>query len=137
MGLPELAVIVVVSFFALNVGMQVLVRRRIQKLQGAPVPPLPGPLGQRVAGQPHALLYFFSEGCPACRAITPKVRALEKQHPGVFAVDVTREPELARALSVMATPSTVELSGGAIAGYHVGPVPAAVWARFAEGARAS
>ena len=131
MGFTGIAVGVAVgSFLLLNVGMQVLIRRRVKALQGAPVPKLPGALGLRVAQQPHALVYFFSPGCAACRAITPTVRELEKRHPGVFAVDVSRDPELARALSVMATPSTVELTSGTITGYHVGAVPPAVFARF-------
>jgi hypothetical protein len=43
---------------------------------------------------------------------------------------VTLDLPLARALGVMATPSTVELTLGTITGYHVGPIPPAVLARF-------
>ncbi len=39
--------------------------------------------------------------------------------------------EVARALRVMATPSTVEISDGRIVGYHIGPIPDEVMTRFA------
>jgi thioredoxin 1 len=114
----------------LMVTMQVMIRRRVRALSGTRVPVLPGPLGERVAGSKSALVYFFSPSCGACRAITPRVRELEKTYDNVFAVDVSRDMDLARALSVMATPSTVEIIDGTIVGYHVGPIPEAVFARF-------
>ncbi len=125
---------VVAAFAFLVVGMmvamQVMLRRRARAMRGAPVPSLPGPIGERVARSKSALVYFFSPSCGACRAITPRVRALEKTHDNVFAVDVSRDLDLARALSVMATPSTVEIRDGTIVGYHLGAIPEAVYGRF-------
>lgn len=122
--------IAVGSFLALNVGLQLVMRRRAAAMRGAKLPALPGATGAQVARQPRALLYFFSPTCGACRPITPRVRELAKGNPGVFAVDVTQDLALAQALSVMATPSTVEVTDGVVTGYHVGPIPADVWARF-------
>lgn len=121
------------GFVALMLGMQVLVRRRARAMNGAPVPALSGELGGRIARSGHALVYFFSPACAACRAITPRIRQLEQHNPNVFAVDVSRDLQLAQSLKVMATPSTVEIENGTITGFHVGPVPEAVMARFAAG----
>jgi len=121
----------VLGFVVLMVFMQLAVARRARAMQGKAVPPLPGPIGRRIASQGHALVYFFSPQCGACRAITPRVRDLAKTNGGVFAVDVMSDMELARALGVMATPSTVEIADGKIVGYHIGPIPNPVMQRFA------
>lgn len=124
---------VALLFVGLMVISQFLVRSRARAMNGVKVPGLPGELGARITGSRHALVYFFSPACAACRAITPRIRALEKDHANVFAVDVTHAMELAQSLKVMATPSTVEIENGTITGYHVGPVPEAVMQRFAAG----
>jgi thioredoxin 1 len=125
-----LAAVLSLGFVGLMVLMQVAIRRRAAAMQGTKLPVLPGALGAQVSSAPDALVYFFSPTCGACRAITPRVRALQEHNPRVFAVDITQDLELARALNVMATPSTVEVREGTIAGYHVGPIPEAVYARF-------
>jgi thioredoxin 1 len=111
--------------------MQFSIARRSRAMAGKDVPPLPGRTGQRIALEKSALVYFFSPQCGACRSITPRVRELAAKNPAVFAVDVQRDMDLARALGVMATPSTIELRDGKIAGYHVGPIPSLVMERFA------
>ena len=123
--------VVMLAFLAFMIGTQVLVRRQASALKGAPVPTLPGVLGERITGSKHALVYFFSPQCGACRAITPRVRALGKSNPAVFAVDVMQDMGVARALKVMATPSTIEIDEGRIVGYHIGPIPEEVMGRFA------
>ena len=128
--LGQIVAIAAVAFFVLMTAMRVALGRKARAMTGTALPVLPGAVGQRVANSRHALVYFFSPSCGACRAITPRVRALEATNPSVFAVDVTRSPDLARALNVMATPSTVEITDGTISGYHVGPIPEAVLARF-------
>ncbi len=119
-----------VSGAAVLVGLQVLIRRRGASMVGTVAPRLPGPLGERITASSHALVYFYGPTCAACRALTPVLTALEQRNPSVFAVDVTRELELARALNVMATPSTVELQQGRIVSFAVGPIPSTVLARF-------
>lgn len=124
--------VLVGAFFLLMMGMQVLVRAQARALTGKPVPALPGPLGARVAGSGRALVYFFSPMCGACRAITPRIQALGKKSSAVFAVDVSQTDSLdvARALRIMATPSTVEIDDGKIRGVYIGPVPDDVMERF-------
>ncbi len=123
--------VVVVAFILLVVGMQLALVRRARAMEGKPLPALPGQVGRRITAANHALVYFFSPQCGACRAITPRVRALAEHNDSVFAIDVLRETDLARALGVMATPSTVEIQGGKVVGYHIGQIPAPVMQRFA------
>ncbi len=122
---------IVIALFAGVVLLQYLFVRRALAMEGKAVPTLPGDVGRSIAARKTALVYFFSPQCGACRAITPRVRAMAAKNPSVFAVDVTSDIALARALGVMATPSTVEIRDGTIAGYHVGPIPAPVMERFA------
>ncbi len=131
--MESLGSVVAVLVFVLvgaMIAMQVAVRRRSRALTGKPLPTLPGPWAERLAGPGRKLVYFFSPSCAACRAITPRVRELAARRDGVFAIDVMQDMPLAQALGVMATPSTVEVEGGAIAAYHVGPIPAEAWARY-------
>ncbi len=124
--------VVALGFVALMVGMQWVVRAKANALKGGPVPDLPGAIGRKIAAQKRALVYFFSPSCGACRPITPVIRELGKKNPAVFAVDVMQDMPVARALSVMATPSTIEIEGGKIVGYHIGMVPEEVLTRFAS-----
>lgn len=123
--------VVALGLLGLMVLMQTGIARPARAMQGKDVPALPGQTGRRIAGLDHALVYFFSPQCGACRMLTPRVRDLAKKSHAVFAVDVTCDMDLARALGVMATPSTVEIQNGKIVGYHVGPVPGPVLQRFA------
>jgi thiol-disulfide isomerase/thioredoxin len=114
---------VLVAFFGLMVVMQVVMRLRARAQTGKPVPALPGALGKHIAKGRRALVYFFSPGCAACRTITPQVRDLSRCNADVHLIDVSQDLETARALSVMATPSFVEIEGGTISSYRIGPAP--------------
>lgn len=129
--LGTVLLVALLAFLGLTVGLQVWVRSRATALTGAELPELPGAVGRRISASKHSLVYFFSPQCGACRAITPRVRKLGQSNPSVFAVDVMQDMEIARALKVMATPSTVEIDGGKIVGYHIGPIPDEVMSRFA------
>ncbi len=131
MGILNVVVGVVVGFFVLMAGMQVLVRVRARLQTGKPAPSLEGPLGKHVARGRRALVYFHSPGCAACRSFTPKLKELSRRTEGVFVVDVSQELSTAQALKVMATPSFVEIDGGKVVGYHVGAAPAEVLGRYA------
>lgn len=126
----DLVIALVVGFVALSLGVPLWAARRAARLKGAPLPMLPGALGQRINASPTALIYFFTPTCPACRPVTPRMKALADSGKPVFPIDATRDPELARALSVMAAPTTVEVQGGKVVGVHIGPVASDVWERF-------
>lgn len=128
--LQQVVLGLVVLFVAFSLWLQFMARWRSKALEGQPVPALPGATGQRITAAPQALVYFYTPTCAACRTFTPRIKALAARGANVFPVDATVEPELARALSVMATPTTVELSAGRITQVHVGPIPQATFARF-------
>ena len=124
-----LALLAVVVAFV--VGMQVLVRVRANAMRGRPLPAVPGPIGAKIAAAKSALVYFTSPSCGACRPWTPKVKELSQRNRNVFLVDVSQNFEVARALSVMATPTTIEVRDGQVAGVHIGGIPKEVLERFA------
>lgn len=121
----------VAVLLGLMIAMQVLVRYRARVMQGRPVPAIPGPIGDQVRNAKAALLYFMSPNCGACRAWTPRLKALGQKNRNVHVVDVSTQFEIARALNVMATPSAIEIQDGKVAGYHVGAIPSQVLERFA------
>lgn len=129
-SLSTVLLVMVGLFVALLVGMNVFVRLRARAMRGRPLPELPGAAGRSIARSANALVYFFSPQCAACRTLTPQIRALAKSNKSVFAVDVTQDLELARALRIMATPSTVEVAHGRVVDVHVGLLPAGVLARY-------
>jgi thioredoxin-like negative regulator of GroEL len=122
--------VVVAVFAAVMLFAQVAVRRQARAMRGKPIPILDGPLAA-VAERERALVYFFSPSCGACRPITPRLRELERKGGPVFLVNVAEDLSAARAFKVMATPSIVEVERGVVVGFHVGPPPAEVLARFA------
>jgi thiol-disulfide isomerase/thioredoxin len=123
--------VLAVAFITFTIATQLTIAARVRSMQGKPVPALPGALGARVTESPRALVYFHSPGCAACRPITPRMRALREKNGAVFVVDVMEDLDVARALGVLATPSTIEIDGGKVVGFHVGRVPDEVLARFA------
>ena len=126
------ALIAIGAILGLLVALQIAVRLRARFLRGKPLPELPGSWSRKLAGRTGSLLYFFSPGCAACRPLTPHFKAMGNRRPSsVFLVNVAEDLALARALKVMATPSIIEIADGKIVGYHVGPPPSDVMARYA------
>jgi thioredoxin 1 len=123
---------IVLALVGLMMAMQLVVRLKARALRGKPLPELSGPWSTRLAGRSASILYFFSPGCGACKPLTPRFEEMSRRRPkSVFVVNVAEEMDLARALSVMATPSLVEVADGIIVGYHVGMPPAELMARYA------
>lgn len=89
-------------------------------LEGEPLPPLPAPYSHIRSG----LLWFHSPTCGPCRSMRPVIEALEEQGQA-HAVDVTEHLDVARALGVMATPTTVCVEDGRILWVRTGPISAA------------
>jgi thiol-disulfide isomerase/thioredoxin len=120
------------SLIGLMAALQIAIRLRARLLQGKPIPQLPGSWSKKLAGRTGSILYFFSPGCAACRPLTPRFKEMSNRRPtSVYLVNVAEDLDLARALKVMATPSLIEVADGKIVGYHIGPPPPAVMARYA------
>jgi thiol-disulfide isomerase/thioredoxin len=123
---------IVAGIVGLMVLMQLLVRLKARAQRGRPLPELSDRWSRRLGGRASRLLYFFSPGCAACRPLTPRFQEISRRQPeSVFVVNVVEELALARALNVMATPSVVEIADGIIVGFHLGPPPTEVMARYA------
>lgn len=120
------------GFALLMVVMNVVIRRRARAMEGQPLPPVPGPIGDSLSRAGRGLVYFFSPQCGACRSITPRMQALSDRSDHVHVVDVTQHLDVARALRVLATPSTIEVAQGRVVGVHIGMIPREVEERFAS-----
>ena len=62
-----------------------------------------------------ALVYFYSEHCPPCRAMTPVIDQLAGERERVYKIDVGARREVARHFGVRATPMTFVVRDGRIA----------------------
>ncbi len=108
---------VVVLFFLLQYLM--VLKMRLKK--GKPAPELEGRYAKASRDGKAALFYFYSDGCGACRPMTPIFEELVKKRKDVFKVDITKDMATARKFGVMGTPSTVLVRDGKIAEFLVGP----------------
>ncbi|MEZ4227425.1 MAG: thioredoxin family protein [Polyangiaceae bacterium] len=122
--------VVVGGFVALMVGLNLFIRAKAKAMRGQELPKLPGRLGESIGRSKKGLVYFFSPSCAACRTLTPVVQKAAKANKNVFAVDVTQHLELARALKILATPSTLEVEEGRVVDVHVGMLPRSVMERL-------
>jgi len=71
----------------------------------------------------RALVYCYSPNCPPCRNMTPHIDKLAEETGKVFKLDITRNMELAQAIGIRATPTTLILDGGEIRKVLVGVKP--------------
>ena len=78
--------------------------------------------GQQAPISGNALLFFHSPTCAPCKAMRPSVEELAAERADVRLVDVTREPQVARAFQVMATPTTIVVRDGVVAEVRIGMV---------------
>lgn len=124
--------VIVGLFLVLMVGMNVVIGARAKAMKGKPLPDLPGTVGESIGKASSGLVYFFSPGCGACRSLTPKLSAIAKKNKNVFLIDISENLDIARAMRIMATPSTVEVASGQIVDVHIGMLPSELLQRFAS-----
>lgn len=113
-----LLAVVIGGFTLLQVTM--ILRMKLKK--GKTVPNLPGAHGRRIKKGDKVLLYFYSTNCRACKAITPVVKSLQKKRKDIFSINITKDMDTARKLSVMGTPSFVVVEDGIIKEYLAGAI---------------
>jgi len=109
-------------------GAQVLLTRRARSRVGSELGDLPAPFDQLIEGD--VLLWFYSPTCAPCRAMKADAQALEAEG-RLHAVDVTQNLEVARALSVWSTPTTVRVRAGRVIEVRAGAVGRAELERLA------
>ena len=116
---------IVGAFIGLMIFMRILIYQKSSAMKGKPAPDLAGKPGKRIKKGKTAMFYFYSPQCGACKAMTPLVKDLAKKNEGVFPVDISRDMEIARKFSVMATPTLVIVREKMVAEIIIGPQPAA------------
>lgn len=107
----------VVGVLLVGAALQVWMEFRSQAARGRPVQGVAG-----VTGRGVEVLWFHSPSCGPCRVMEPSVREVQRDHP-VRIVDVTRDPEAAAKLGVMATPTTVVVRDGVVERVQLGVIP--------------
>ena len=114
---------IVIGFFALMIGLRIVMVLKARGRQRKAVPALGGKQGKHVGKGRTARFYFNSPGCGACAAMTPVETGMAKKYKGVFPVDISRDMDTARKFGVMATPTTVLVKKGLIEKVIIGPQP--------------
>lgn len=110
--LIDLVVGIVTALLLVQGGTRLLARRSIgRRVAAAPGDDAPG----------RVVYYFHAPRCGPCKAMTPVVDNLRQSFANLRKVDVTDEPELARRMGVMATPSFVVVDDGVITMVKLGP----------------
>lgn len=101
-------------------GIQLMVTIQARKQRRRVLSGVKGPLGEAITSGARILAYFYSPTCAACRAQTPVIDALDQEYEGIFKINVAEDFEIARAIGVRSTPTTVIIEGGAIRSFLVG-----------------
>jgi len=110
------------AFVGLLLVMRVVMVLRARAVQGKAAPSLTGAAGKAIRMGRPALFYFFSPSCGACHSMTPEIMRMRKQRrDSVFPIDISRDMDTARKFSVMATPTTICVSGGIVKKVLIGP----------------
>lgn len=97
-------------------------KRKAKGLVGTPVPALTPDIDACLQEHGRALLYFYSPSCGPCRKMAPLIDAAAERHGKVFKFDVSQSLDIARKLGVMATPTTILISGSRISHIDLGPL---------------
>ncbi len=114
------AVYIVVGFLAAFMLLQYSLIFSMKRNKGKTVPKLPGKLGKQIKRGDRLLLYFFSQGCRACKPMTPVINEMKKKSERVISIDLAQDMETARIFGVKGTPATLLIEQGKIAEFLVG-----------------
>ncbi|MCG7976025.1 MAG: thioredoxin family protein [Candidatus Thiodiazotropha taylori] len=75
-------------------------------------------IGHKVASEngetEDRLLYFYSESCPPCKQMTPIIDDLSTQHGKISKINISDDPDAARAYKIRATPTLILVKDGVI-----------------------
>ncbi len=119
MAVVGIIIAVIVGGFTL---LQLTMVLRMKLKKGKAVPSLSGAYGRRIKKGDRVLLYFYSTNCRACKAVTPMIKSLQKKRKDVYSINIAKDMDTARKLSVMGTPAFVVVEEGIIKEYVTGAV---------------
>lgn len=88
--------------------------RLLSKQRGKPVDGLSDVIGQDASGKSCVMLYFYSQQCGRCHAMTPRIQRLEQECDNVFRIDVTQHRSWALKLGVSGLPSVAVIRNGCL-----------------------
>lgn len=91
--------------------------------KGKDIEDFDGEIGNKVKSGRKLLLYFYSPGCSACKAMTPVVEKMRQGNENVHKIDLSRDMKLAKIFGVMGTPATVLVENSKIQKYVLGARP--------------
>ena len=111
---------ILLGIIILFLGMQILFRVNIHRLEGRPAPEVSDLLEEDFDPERKALFYFYGAHCPPCITMSPRIERLSKRYPNVFKVDVGNARELASRFGITATPTIILVEAGKIAKAMVG-----------------
>lgn len=112
-------ILIVVAIFAF-LAVQFMPLFKARRMRGQAAPALDAVLEPRQRNQPRLLLYFWSPSCAMCRGMTPVIDALSRERDDVVKIDITQHLPVARAYSVLGTPTLVLIKDGKVAQMLVG-----------------
>jgi thioredoxin 1 len=110
-----------IAMAAAFLAMQIVISLRRRKQRGRELVKLPGDFGDAVRSGARVLAYFYSPVCAASKSQTPVIKKLADEYENIFSIDIMQEFEIARAIGVQITPTTVIIEGGEIRDFLVGP----------------
>lgn len=114
MGIGEIIAITILSILSFFLGGQLFIRHKTGKLKGKPVPEkyLSDIFFQ---SGPKKILYFYSDSCGPCRAMSPSVEAVKEKYPDrIKKVNLAHDTAMFQEFSVMGTPTTIVIQDGKI-----------------------
>jgi thioredoxin len=115
-----IVVYILLGIFIAFMGMQYLMILRSKRNKGKHVEQVGGKIGKMMLMGEKAMVYFYSPSCRACKYQTPVIDRLISDGHKIQKVDISRDMATARKFGVMATPTTVVLSGNEIVEFLVG-----------------
>jgi len=111
---------VLLGIIALFFAFQFAFRLGTHRLEGRPAPELSDVLGEDLDPARKALFYFYSDHCPPCRTMAPRIDRLAERYPNVFKINISQSGEIAHRFGITATPSVILVDGGKIVRAMVG-----------------
>ncbi len=104
---------IVLSLVAAVIGLQLFFRYKALQSKGKSVSPLLSTIPQIDTKKP-GLVYCYSPNCSPCKSMLPSINQLASENNNIHKLDIHQHLELARALGIRATPTTLLINNGEV-----------------------